>query len=80
MKRSYVPRPMKMPYQIIELPAPKVMNDAKPECDGCPYPRHGMSCQNRDGSCLRDEMDAIYGHSRKSRQKSAFVRKGDLHG
>jgi hypothetical protein len=27
----------------------------KPECSGCPFPRHGFFCHFRDGSCLKTE-------------------------
>jgi len=25
-------------------------------CEGCPYPRHGLSCSFKDGTCLKTEM------------------------
>lgn len=37
-------------------------------CVGCPYPRHGFVCWNRDGSCLRTEMAEIYEKERMTRK------------
>lgn len=37
-------------------------------CAGCPYPRHGFVCWNRDGSCLRTEMAEIYEKERMTRK------------
>lgn len=31
------------------------------QCSGCPYPRHGVICWHRDGSCLRTDMEEIEG-------------------
>jgi len=28
-------------------------------CEGCPYPRHGLSCSFKDGTCLKTEMKKI---------------------
>lgn len=25
----------------------------KPECNGCPFPRHGFICWSADGTCMR---------------------------
>ncbi len=47
---TYAPQP----------PPPKVYAEHSPRCIGCPYPRHGLSCQNRDdGSCLRTDMQEL---------------------
>lgn len=29
----------------------------KPECKGCLYTRHGLTCWSADGSCLKTDMD-----------------------
>ena len=28
-------------------------------CEGCPYPSIGFICWNRDGTCMRTDMDKI---------------------
>lgn len=41
------------------LPEPgKPVNDQRPECESCPYPRHGLSCNGPDG-CLYLDMKKI---------------------
>lgn len=48
----YVPKDM-----IMQAVPEKVRCTFKPECKGCPYPRHGFICYNsRDGTCLKDWM------------------------
>jgi len=37
---------------------PKPVNDQRPECEGYPYPRHGLSCSGPDG-CLYLDMQKI---------------------
>lgn len=36
-----------------------VQCDTKPECAGCPYPRHGFICHFSDGGCLKTSMAEI---------------------
>lgn len=31
----------------------------RPECAGCPYPRHGFACNFSDGSCLKTRFNEI---------------------
>ena len=45
------------PYQQIS-PEPVFCN-AHERCQGCPYPRHGIVCWHRDGTCLRTDMEEI---------------------
>ena len=40
-------------FQQEPLPAP--VCSRSPECDGCPYPRHGFLCWGADGTCLRTD-------------------------
>jgi hypothetical protein len=46
-------------FQQEPLPAP--VCSRSPECDGCPYPRHGFLCWGADGTCLRTRMNKING-------------------
>ena len=32
------------------------------QCKGCRYPAHGFVCWNRDGTCLRTEIQGDIGH------------------
>ena len=45
------------PYQQ-RSPEPVFCNEHK-RCQGCPYPRHGIVCWHRDGTCLRTDMEEI---------------------
>ena len=45
------------PYQQIS-PEPVFCNEHE-RCQGCPYPRHGIVCWHRDGTCLRTDMEEI---------------------
>lgn len=47
-----------------------------PLCEGCPYPRHGLTCWFTDGTCLRTEMNRImrktkteHGKEKKNHEK-----------
>ena len=42
------------PYQQ-RSPEPIFCNEHE-RCQGCPYPRHGIVCWHRDGTCLRTDM------------------------
>ena len=42
-------------------PLPEPVCSRSPECDGCPYPRHGFLCWGADGTCLRTRMNKING-------------------
>ena len=46
-------------FQQEPLPAP--VCNRSPECNGCPYPRHGFLCWGADGTCLRTRMNKING-------------------
>lgn len=41
------------PYQQ-SSPEPVFCNEHE-RCQGCPYPRHGIVCWHRDGTCLRTD-------------------------
>ena len=45
------------PYQQ-KSPEPVFCNEYE-RCQGCPYPRHGIVCWHRDGTCLRTDMEEI---------------------
>ena len=45
------------PYQQ-RSPEPVFCNEHE-RCQGCPYPRHGIVCWHRDGTCLRTDMEEI---------------------
>lgn len=59
-------------YEIKEAfknePASEVMPDETlkcsmyRQCKDCRYPAHGFVCWNRDGTCLRTEMQGDIGH------------------
>ena len=55
------------PYQQIS-PEPVFCNEHE-RCQGCPYPRHGIVCWHRDGTCLRKDMEEI-GRRRKNDSSS----------
>ena len=40
-------------------PLPEPVCSHSPECNGCPYPRHGFLCWGADGTCLRTRMNEI---------------------
>ena len=42
-------------------PEPNPICTHSPDCQGCPYPRHGFLCWGSDGSCLRSKMNEIIG-------------------
>ena len=49
---EYEPEPPENPFGVFAA--------FKPECEGCPYPRHGFICYDeRSGFCLKDAVDAI---------------------
>ena len=47
-------------------PEPNPICTHSPDCQGCPYPRHGFLCWGSDGSCLRSKMNEIIGKEDKS--------------
>ena len=54
--------PLPPPHAFCAQPLPpeKVCNDRSPLCLNCPYPRHGLSCHNKDSeSCLRADMQEL---------------------
>ncbi len=55
------------PYQQ-SSPEPVFCNEHE-RCQGCPYPRHGIVCWHRDGTCLRTDMEEI-GRRRKNDSSS----------
>ena len=47
-------KPFHSPPREPERPTNEpVQNNIKPECKGCPFPRHGFICWSSDGSCMR---------------------------
>ena len=53
-------------------PLPEPVCSRSPECDGCPYPRHGFLCWGADGTCLRTRMNKINGLEEKNDVSSNF--------
>lgn len=47
-------------------PEPNPICTHSPDCQGCPYPRHGFLCWGSDGSCLRSRMNEIIGKEEKN--------------
>ena len=47
-------------------PEPNPLCTHAPDCQDCPYPRHGFLCWGSDGSCLRSKMNEIIGKEDKS--------------
>lgn len=43
----------------VDRPDLAVRCDVRPECDGCPFPRHGFFCHFSDGSCMKTRFDEI---------------------
>jgi hypothetical protein len=41
----------------------------KPECLGCPYPRHGFICHFRDGTCLKTSARPSKGGEREQQAR-----------
>ena len=37
-------------------------------CENCPYPHVGFTCRDRDGSCLRTDMEQLTEHQKKRRR------------
>lgn len=55
----------------------KVYGDFSKRCMGCPYPRHGVSCRNADGSCLRTDMQKIELSQRKTKHVQLLTKPDD---
>ena len=51
-----------------------LVGEAAPECDGCPYPRHGFLCWGADGTCLRTRMNKINGLEENTNDDSSGSR------
>lgn len=50
--------PLFAPMQpVTERERPVCRRSAR--CRDCPYPRHGIVCWHRDGTCLRTDMEEI---------------------
>lgn len=52
---------LKSPHRCDPVDGPDldVVCDIRPECAGCPYPRHGFICHFSDGSCMKSRFDEI---------------------
>ena len=37
-------------------------------CEGCPYPHVGFTCRDRDGSCLRTDVEQLTERQKKRRR------------
>lgn len=37
-------------------------------CEGCPYPHVGFTCRDRDGSCLRTDVERLTERQKKRRR------------
>ena len=37
-------------------------------CDGCPYPRVGFACRDRDGNCTRTDVEKLTERQRSIRE------------
>lgn len=65
-------------YEITAIPPrniqpSKVAHDRSSMCIGCPYPRHGLMCHDKDGSCLRSEMRELEEKWQRERQAKVNV-------
>jgi hypothetical protein len=67
-RRIPMPPPYATSYEHPVLPE-KVYNDSTAECEGCPYPRHGLFCRDEDGNCLRTDMRELEEKWREQRRK-----------
>ena len=48
----------------------KVYNDRTSFCLGCPYPRHGLACWDKDSeNCLRADMQELEAKWQEKRQR-----------
>ena len=54
-----------IPFQYKREPPEPVCCRRSEKCSGCPYPRHGVICWHRDGTCLRTDMKEIEGRRRR---------------
>ena len=39
-------------------------------CDGCPYPRVGFTCRDRDGHCTRTDVEKLTERQRKPNNRA----------
>jgi hypothetical protein len=67
-RRIPIPPPYTTSYAH-PVPPEKVYCDYSQDCEGCPYPRHGRFCREKDGSCLRTDMWELEEKWREQRRK-----------
>ena len=64
-----------LPYRRGEFTtSPAPVCSRSPECNGCPYPRHGFLCWGADGTCLRTRMNKINGLEENTNDDSSGSR------